>query len=458
MARVNSSKKRTSAGASFSLGVRARCLLTMEEGRVVPLEDMFVGVKDGDIAAIEPFKASHRRSSRKFIDAGNHVVMPGFVNAHTHLPMTLFRGLEDDSSFHVWLFERILPLEKEMLSPAFTVAGLELAAMECARFGVTTVNDHYYFAPQCAAAWDRIGLRGNFAQVYASFPLPDDGVWGADKAAAFAKLQRKYESHPRIRFVLGPHAPYTCDDGVLRSVAQTAKQLGARVHIHVSESRQEIIDSKKAYGKSPVRRLHDLGLLNERAMCAHMIHLDEEDRVLLKESGASVIYNPDSNFKVGVGVAPIADYLRRGIPVALATDGAASNNDLSMFGPMDLGAKAQKMIEGDSAAMTAEQALSMATWGGARAIGWGDRVGSLSVGMAADFIAVDFNHPHMQPVHSVASQLVYSAQGLEVDLTVCEGRVIYERERYATLKPAAVYDRASKYRDAIQKKLRALRS
>jgi 5-methylthioadenosine/S-adenosylhomocysteine deaminase len=441
----------------FDLGVRAGYLLPMRGGQVAVEEDRFLGIRGGEIVEVVPWKARLKTECRKFIDGREMACLPGLVNGHTHLPMTLFRGLEDDVSFHTWLFERILPLEARMVSRQFVRAGTELAALECIRFGVTTVNEMYFYAGETAAVLEKAGLRGIVSQTMADFPLPEDKDLGTDKFALVDGLRKKFRNSSRIEIGLGPHAPYSCGDELLRKVGRTARELGAPVHIHLSETGKEVEDSRNKFGMSPVERLEKLGLLGERVLCAHCVHLDEGDREIFRRSGASVIYNPDSNAKLGSGVAPIADYLKRGIPVSLGTDGAASNNDLSLFGAMDLGTKLQKLQQGDTAAFTAAQALSLATYGGAKALGLAHRIGSLEPGKRADFLLVGLDHPHLRPRNDLVSHLVYSAQGLEVDTVACDGRILLEKGKFRTLKPAAVFARAETWRRKIAKALQELR-
>lgn len=440
---------------SFDLGVHAGTLISMAGGKAEPLHNQFVGVKAGKIVEVGPFNAARKRASKKFIDGSRQTCLPGLINGHTHLPMTLFRGLEDDVPFHVWLFERILPLEGELVSKAFVRDGTDLGALESTRFGVTTVNEMYFYAAEGAERLDAAGLRAIVAQPMAKFPLPEDKVLGTDKLQLTLALQKKYACHARIEAALGPHAPYSCDDAMLREVGAFARLHGLPIHIHVAETAREVEESRKEYGKSPVERLANLGILAPRTFCAHCVHLDETDRRLLKQSGASAIYNPDSNMKLGSGVSPVVDFLKRGVPVGIGTDGAASNNNLSVTGAMNLGTKLQKLANSDSTAMVASQALRMATLGGAEALGIDDKTGSLEPGKSADLILVDFDFPHLQPVFDPVSHLVYSAQGLEVATTICEGQVLYHAGKFTRFKAAEVLKRAALWQGKIAKSLRA---
>jgi 5-methylthioadenosine/S-adenosylhomocysteine deaminase len=442
----------------FDVGVRIGRLLAMAGGEVKEELDRFVGVRDGAIAAVEKFRPAHKAASRKFLDASREAGLPGFVNGHTHLPMSLLRGVAEDLSFHDWLFERVLPLEAALVSKEFVRDGLELALLECIRFGVTTVNEMYFFAAEEASVIDRVGLRAVVAQCMASFPLPEDKAVGNDKFAIVDRLRAKYAGHSRIRIGLGPHAPYSCDDQLLGAVRGYAARHGTPVHIHLSETAKEVAESREKHGMSPVDRVAKLGLLRAGVVCAHCVHLDDKDRVSFQGSGAAMVHNPDSNAKLGAGVAPVADYLARGITVGLGTDGSASNNDLSMFGAMDIGTKLQKLHAGSITAFGAADALRLATWGGARALGLGAITGSLEVGKRADLTLVDLEQPHLQPVHDLAAQLVFSAQGGEVSGTICDGRVLYRHGKFTTLDPKKIYAKAEKWRRKIRKVLEARKS
>lgn len=418
---------------NFELGIRCGSLLDMAGGRCDPRSDMFLGIRSGKIAEVSAWAPEKKKTCKEFIDGSGHVVLPGLVNGHTHLAMTMFRGLEDDAPFHRWLFERILPLEAKLVNAEFVRVGTELAALECIRFGVTSINDMYYFSGTVADVVDRAGLRGSVGQVFANVPMPEDQALGTNKSKLFEALFEKYRGHDRIRASLAPHAPYTCDDETFKEVARLSAKFEAPIHVHVSETAHEVRESIAKFGKTPVKRLVDLGVLGPRTTAAHCVHLDDADIALMKAAHASVVYSPDSNLKLGSGIAPVTKYRSNGIAVSFGTDGAASNNDLSIFGAMDLGTKLQKLASHDNTAMVASDALCCATWDGARALGIQDRVGSLEVGKDADLILVDTNYPHLQPIYDVKSLLVYAAQGLEVDTVICRGRILMRDREFQTL-------------------------
>ncbi len=385
----------------------------------------FMGVSGGKIVTIEPFTEVLRSRCQKFIDASrSKVVLPGLVNTHTHLAMSLFRGLHDDLPFSEWLFQNILPLESRVVDEAFVRLGTRLSLYECVRFGTTTVNDMYFYADAAAEEVSRAGLRGLISQVVLSAQSPECRVLGSDKKRLLERLVDRWKGSETVRVGVAPHAPYTCSDETLSWVAAEAKRLQLSVHTHLSETQFEVDQSIKQHGLTPVQRFQRLGIFDSPVIAAHSIYLTDADIRIMVASGASVSHCPDSNLKLSSGVAPVAQYLASRLRVGLGTDGAASNNSLNLFGAMNLGVKLQKWVGGSNTAMVASQVLRMATIDGARALGWDSKTGSLEVGKNADFIVVDLDYPHLQPVNDVISHLVYSTTGLEVETTVCGGVVL----------------------------------
>lgn len=441
----------------LDLGIRCGTLITMKDGRVEPRADQWVGVRGSHIVEVEPFQVQASRC-KKFIDATDRVVMPGLINGHTHLPMTLLRGLADDLPFHKWLNDYIIPLEAKMVSPDFVRVGTELAAYESIRSGVTTVCDMYFYESDIAEAVEHSGLRALVAQAILDFPSPDErrmGAWkiplGAEGSAwgAMDRFRERWQGHERITPVIGPHAPYTCSDEVLREAAEYSQRHGMPISIHVSETAFEVENSKKQFGMSPVQRMRKHGIMNGRAIFAHCVHLDDEDVRAMVETNTSAIYNPESNMKLSSGAAPLPRYLKAGMKLGIGTDGAASNNDLSVFREMDTGAKLQKLICRDSAAVTAAEMLKLATLGGAEALGIASVTGSIEIGKRADLIALDINEPGLQPVHDWASLLVYSTTGQETRTVICDGRVLMHEGKVETLSLSRIKGEVREWRDRI---------
>jgi 5-methylthioadenosine/S-adenosylhomocysteine deaminase len=438
----------------FDLGIRAGHFLSMKDGEGEVKEDIFIGINGNLISEICSFKDALGLECTRFLELSDQVVMPGLVNGHTHLAMSLFRGYEDDVTFHDWLFNRIFPAEKKMVSAGFVRIGTELSALECIRFGTTTVNDMYFHSEVTAKVIDEAGLRAIIAWPFMDFPTPDEIALGKNAVASrperFKAFFNQYQKHPRIKPALGPHAPYTCSDELIREVTAMSHHYQVPVHMHVCETCSEVEESIKKYGKTPGVRLHELGALHSRFIAAHGIHLTDEEVGYFKDAGASIIYNPDSNLKLGSGIAPIPKYRKAGIAVGLGSDGAASNNDLSLFGAMDLGTKLQKGMSGNNTIMVALDALNLATLEGARALGLSDQIGSIEIGKRADLIGLRTDFPHVTPMHSVLSQLVYSYQGLEVDHVICDGKLLLDGGAFTTLDSARIYSSARAYRAQLK--------
>jgi 5-methylthioadenosine/S-adenosylhomocysteine deaminase len=426
----------------------------MRNGSGEIIHDGFVGIKGSRIAEVGPYQPLHQKSSLKFLELKDQILMPGLVNAHTHLAMSLFRGFEDDLPLQDWLYKRIFPAEAKMVDAEFVRTGVELSVLECIRFGTTTVNDMYFYAEVSAEVLDESGIRGRVAWPFMDHVLPDEKNLGSmalpSRPDRFKGFHERWKNHSRVRATLGPHAPYTCGDDVLLQVKELSESLGVPIHMHVSETKQEVEGSLKRYGKSPVKRLFDLGLLTPRFQAAHAVHLEADDLECFRKSGASVLYNPDSNMKLGSGAAAIPLYRKLGIPVGLGTDGAASNNDLSMFGTMDIGTKLQKLVGGDSAGIVALDALNLATLEAARALGMEAEIGSLEVGKCADLISIRTDFPHLHPLHSITSQLVHSCQGLEVDTVICDGEMLFQNGQFTKLAADEVYEKAAVIRGSLQ--------
>ncbi len=435
----------------FDLGIHARFVMTFIQGEFQVRENVFMGILGTRIALMETGDGrSH--ATKKRIDAPNSVLLPGLINAHTHLPMSLFRGLADDASLKEWLFDTIFPLEAEFANEEFCTAGTELSLLEMIAGGTTTVGEMYFHTGAVAEAIDRAGVRAVIGPEIKVIPQDQQPIAGyVDSFERIRSLRSLYRDHPRIEVGYGPHAPYTVSDETLLRIAAEANAEQVPILIHVSESRAEVEESLKLYGKTPIERLYDLGVLRRRTVLAHCVHLTENDRALLKKTGASVVYNPDSNMKLGSGAADIVSLLRAGIAVGLGTDGAASNNDLSLFREMDSAAKLQKLAGGDPLAMGAKDAFRLATLGGACALGLEDRVGSLEVGKEADFCLLSLDYPHLQPVYDLVSTVVYAATGLEVTHTAVAGRLIYEDKQHISLDKMSIFEKSAKITQSVKR-------
>ena len=347
----------------------------------------------------------------------DHIVLPGLINTHTHLPMSLFRGFAEDLSFQDWLFNHILPVEKKMLNPQFVKIGAELSAIECIENGITTVYDMYSFSENIGEVFEEYNLRGFFGE--------DINDTRPHWESLMDSLCNRYLNHDRIRPALAPHAPYTCGDDILKKVLRYSENLNLPILIHVSETQHEVKESKKKYSLTPVERLHKLGITNQNSLFIHSVHLSSFDIQILEKTKTSISYNPESNMKLSSGIAPIKTLLELGVNVGLGTDGAASNNDLNLFSEMDVGSKLQKLFwkEGESI-ITSKDMLKMTSWGAAKALNQEAHIGSLEEGKLADIIAVKIDQPHFYPQGDLFSHLVYSGGKMDVSFVMCHGRIL----------------------------------
>jgi len=416
------------------------------------LEDTFIGIEDDTITKVTRFSKRYKDQCKRFLDLSHHIVLPGLINAHTHLAMTHFRGIEDNLGLQQWLFEKIFPLEGKFVSKSFVKLGTQLAAFECIRFGTTTVADMYFYPEESLKVWDEMGLRGLFGQPVISFPAPEAPDGNNDPLfKKFEVLFRKYQNHPRLQVALAPHAPYTCTPELLTQVKKLQEKLNCFVHIHLAETATEVQEIQTRFGKTPTEYLYDLGLLGTKTLCAHVVHTTQKDQELLKKTQTNVTHNPDSNFKLGSGIAPITDYIKQGINVCLGTDGVASNNDLSMFGAMDLMAKGQKVNAKDISSFSTWMALWAATRAGAKALGLEKSIGQIKEGYQADVIAVDTRFAHLHPISDPASHLVFSTQGLEVDTTMVAGKILMRDKKFSAKGFENVLQKVQKQRTQIVK-------
>jgi 5-methylthioadenosine/S-adenosylhomocysteine deaminase len=362
------------------------------------------------------------------------IVAPGLVNAHGHAAMTLLRGVADDMELMDWLQNYIFPAEGGTVSEEFVRVGVRLAAMEMIRSGTTTFVDMYYFEQVAAEVVDEVGMRALLGETVIGFPVPD----AADPDAALAytrAFMQRWQDHPRITPAVAPHSPYTVEPETLRAAAALAREFGMPILIHLAETGDEVAQVAERFGVTPTGHLADLGLLGSDVVGAHGIWVDDGDIELLADTGTSLVHNPESNMKLSSGTMPVPALREAGVAVGLGTDGAASNNDLDMFGAMLVAALLQKHATGDPTALGAEAVLSMATIDGARALGLDDRVGSIEVGKRADVIVVDGDAPDLVPRYDPVSHLVYAARGGDVKATIVDGRVLFEGGDYATLDP-----------------------
>ena len=393
--------------------INARWLIPVEPFGVV-LEHQAVILQGSRILAIVPqAEADQSYRTRETLDLNQHVVLPGLINLHGHTAMSLFRGLADDLPLMTWLNDHIWPAEGKFVSEQFVADGTRLAMAEMLRTGTTTFSDMYFFPEVTAQAAHDTGMRAQIC-----FPLMDmPTVWGSGPEEYLRKgadLIEQWQRDDYIMPAIGPHAPYTVSDGPLGAAVELAQQTGAAIQLHLHETAFEVAEAVKASGQRPLARMADLGVLGANTQCVHMTQIDESDLAHLKMTSAHVVHCPESNLKLASGFCPVQKLLDHDINVTIGTDGAASNNDLDLFGELKTAAMVAKAVANDAAALSAHKALEMATLSGARALGRDHDIGSLVAGKLADLIAVDLSDPYLQPVYDPASHLVYSNHGRAV--------------------------------------------
>jgi 5-methylthioadenosine/S-adenosylhomocysteine deaminase len=409
-------------------------LLTMASpGEVI--EEPLIGIRDGRILFVEkgPPPAGTTPEAREVIDATGSLIMPGLVNVHTHLPMVLFRGVADDLPLMRWLTDHIFPAEGRFVNRETVRAASMLAIAEMILSGTTTFCDGYFFESAVAGAAMDCGMRGVVGQGFIDFPTPDhpDSSRHGEQADTF--IRKWKERSPLVTPSLVCHSPYTCSPNTLRTIKTAARDAGIPFQIHLAETREEVALLRERYGQKPVHHLRDLDLLDEETIAAHCIWLEGDEIDILGALGVKVAHDPESNMKLGAGIAPVPAMLDRGIDVGLGTDGCASNNNLDLFGEMGMCAKLHKVSSADPTVLPAEKVVEMATIGGARVLGMSDRIGSIIPGKWADIILLDLNKPHLTPIYRPFSQLVYAASGADVTTSIIGGRIVMRDRRLLTV-------------------------
>jgi 5-methylthioadenosine/S-adenosylhomocysteine deaminase len=413
-----------------------------------------VAVRGDSIVAVGPRTdvESHYRSAQT-VDARGTLVLPGFINGHVHVPMTLFRGLHDDVTLHDWLYKYIFPAEAKNVNEEFVRWGTRLAAAEQIRSGVTTFADMYYFEDAVAEETKAAGMRAVLGETFIDFPAPDNKT-NAEMLAYTEKFLKKWQNDPLIHAAPAPHSIYTCSAKTIQDAAALARKYHAPILMHVSEMKKEWEDSEKQNGMSPVQYLEKIGVLGPDLVAAHCIFVDEKDRQLLVQRKVGCVHNPSSNMMIASGVSPVPEMRAAGIPVGLGTDGpAGSNNDLDLMEEIDLAAKLAKITKMDPLALNAQAVVEMATIDGARALHMENEIGSLEAGKKADLILIGLDEPNAVPMYDIYAQIAYSLKANDVETVVIAGRAVMRHHKLLTIDEPRVLEKAREYQKSVSTSL-----
>jgi len=424
-------------------------VITMDGARTI-YDDGAVVVRGDTIVAVGPrAEVEAKYASSQTIDARGKLVLPGFINGHTHVPMTLFRGLHDDVTLNDWLYKYIFPAEAKNVNEEFVRWGTRLAAAEQIRSGVTTFADMYYFEDAVAEETKAAGMRGVLGETFIDFPAPDNKS-EAEMLAYTEKFLKKWQGDPLIYAAVAPHSIYTCSQKTLQDATALARKYHAPILIHVAEMKKEWEDSQKQHGMSPVQYLDKIGVLGPDVVSAHCIFVDGADRKTLAQRQVGCVHNPSSNMMIASGVAPVPELRAAGVAVGLGTDGpAGSNNDLDLMEEIDLAAKLAKITKMDPLALNAKAVVEMATIDGAKALHMQTEIGSLEAGKKADLILISLDEPNAVPMYSVYSQIAYSLKASDVQTVVIGGRVVMRDRKLLTVNEEEAIAKAREYQKKI---------
>lgn len=427
-------------------------LVTMDsDRRIIP--DAGVAIAGGRIVAVgSSVDIIRMYSAPERVDAGGKLIIPGLINGHTHIPMTLFRGLADDLDLQDWLTKYIFPAEAKNVTEEFVRAGTRLGLAEMIRGGTTTYCDMYYFEDAIADETVKAGVRGVLGETVIDFPVADNKT-NAEAMAYVEKFVKKWQGNDLVVPAIAPHAPYTVSEEHLKAIRAFSDRTGAPIVTHISETKREVDDSLKAKGASPVDYLERIGFLSNRVIAAHMVWPSDGEIAILKRVGVGVVHNPQSNMKLASGVAPVPKMMAAGLRVGLGTDGAASNNDLSMWEEMDTAAKLHKVFSGDPKVMSAEESFSLATIRGAQALHMDKEIGSIEKGKRADLVIVDRDSLNQIPLYNVYSDLVYATKASDVRTVIINGQAVMRDRQLLTLDEAAIKEGARVFRDQVIKSM-----
>ena len=422
---------------SYDLLILGGTVVTMDKDRRI-IEDGAVGVRDGKIAFVGTRAEAKNKRARQVVSAAGKVVIPGLINTHTHVPMGLFRGIADDLDLQEWLTQYIFPAEAKNVNEKFVRAGTRLGLPEFIKGGTTTYCDMYYFEDAIADETVKAGVRGVLGETLFDFPAPDNKTF--DDALKYTEtFIKKWQGHRLITPAVAPHAPYTVSKEHLLATSALSERLNAPLVIHLAEANTETeFIQQKHKGLRPIEFVEKIGFLSNKTIAAHVIQANQSELEILKRRDVGIAHNPQSNMKLAAGVAPVPAMLKLGLRLGLGTDGAASNNDLSLGKEMDTAAKLHKVFSGDPKVASAKEVFEMATIGGARALHMEEMIGSLETGKLADIVIVGFDSLNQTPMYNVYSHLVYATKAEDVETVIIDGKIVMKARRLLTLNESAI--------------------
>lgn len=424
-------------------------ILTMNENMDIILNGAIVisGNKIIDLGSKEVILEKYR--SEKILDGSNRVLLPGFINTHTHAAMVYFRGLADDLPLKEWLEGHIWPAENHWLSPEFISDAIELACLEMLKAGITTYNDMYFFGSSAALSTKNIGMRAVLGAGILDFPTAS--AKNADEYLLKAEdFSRQWLGDELIIPSIAPHAIYTCSAETFKKAKSLAEELGLLLHIHLSETEWEVKESLLRFGKRPVEYLNEIGFLDRNVLAAHCVWLDDKEINILSDKGVGVSHCIESNLKLSSGIAPVFKMINSNVKVSFGTDSAASNNDLNILSEMSTAAKVHKAINNNPTALDAKTILKMATIWASDALGLSDKIGSLEKGKLADIISINLRKPHLTPIFDLYSHIVYAAQASDVDLVMVNGRLVINDGKLLTTDSDRILEKANEWGKKIK--------
>lgn len=436
---------------SFDIVIHNGLIITVNSDCDI-IENGVVCIKEGNLDRIDAWADDKPLpEAKEIIDANGGIVMPGLVNTHTHLPMTLFRGLADDLPLALWLDEFIFPAEKKHINSESVKLGTLLACAEMILSGTTTCCDGYFFEDDVASTVYESGIRGVLGQGVIDFPAPGVPDLSDNIENAVGYVEKWQKISPLITPSIFCHSTYTCSEETLKKAKAASDSKALLFQIHAAETKSEYIRIQTKQHTTPVKYLDRIGILDENTLIVHGIWLDDDDIEIIAKRRSKVSHNPQSNMKLASGIAPVPSLLNAGVTVGLGTDGCASNNDLDLFREMDTAAKLHKVNLLDPTVMDAGTVLKMATQDGAKAIGLDKHIGSLEPGKQADVIIVDTNKPHLVPMYNSISHIIYTAQGSDVRDVMVAGRILLRNKNLLTIDLKDILERVAQLSGIIKK-------